>query len=174
MLQALSDHFGFPITAQGKMDANFTDKSSNSAASQPLLPTHAHLTPPPAFVPVNTCSPPPVLGTVSHSSAASGSNASASASTPVHHGPTPPVLLGPTPPALGTVSHSSAASVSNASLDALLTAASLNHVAAAIADLGVAEVADFVDVTDEDLQECGLKKIEIKRLRRHLAGKMEY
>jgi hypothetical protein len=117
---------------------------------------------------------PPALGTVSHSSAASGSNASASASTPVHHGPTPPVLLGPTPPALGTVSHSSAASVSNASLDALLTAASLNHVAAAIADLGVAEVADFVDVTDEDLQECGLKKIEIKRLRRHLAGKMEY
>eukprot|EP01047_Picozoa_sp_COSAG01_P034469 COSAG01_NODE_2591_length_7409_cov_109.624077_7_plen_85_part_00 len=84
------------------------------------------------------------------------------------------MLLGPTPPALGTVSHSSAASVSNASLDALLTAASLNHVAAAIADLGVAEVADFADVTDEDLQECGLKKIEIKRLRRHLAGKMEY
>jgi hypothetical protein len=28
----------------------------------------------------------------------------------------------------------------------------------------------FVDVTDEDLQECGLKKIEIKQLRRHLAA----
>jgi hypothetical protein len=72
-----------------------------------------------------------------------------------------------------TVSHSSAASGSNASLDALLTATSLNHVAAAIVDLGVAEFADFADVTDEDLQECGLKKIEIKRLRRHLAGVLE-
>jgi hypothetical protein len=55
-------------------------------------------------------------------------------------------------------------------LDALLTTTKLDHVRAAIVDMGVAEVGDFADVTDEDLQECGLKKIEINRLRRHLAA----
>jgi hypothetical protein len=55
-------------------------------------------------------------------------------------------------------------------LDALLTAASLDHVRAPLMDLGVVEVADFADVTDKDLQDCGLKTIEIKRLRRHLAS----
>jgi hypothetical protein len=55
-------------------------------------------------------------------------------------------------------------------LDAVLKAAAVNHVSDAIVGLGVTEVDDFVDVTDEDLQECGLKPIEIKRLRRHLAS----
>ena len=37
-------------------------------------------------------------------------------------------------------------------------------------DLAPSEVDDFVDVTDADLRECGLKPIEIKRLRRHLGS----
>jgi hypothetical protein len=54
------------------------------------------------------------------------------------------------------------------SLDDVLNAASLSHVRAAIMEIGVGAPEDFVDVADEDLVECGLKPIEIKRLRRHL------
>jgi hypothetical protein len=53
-------------------------------------------------------------------------------------------------------------------LDSVLTAASLTHIRGAIVDLGVEQVADFDDVTDEDLAQCGLKPLEVKRLRRHL------
>ena len=37
-----------------------------------------------------------------------------------------------------------------------------------IETMGVATIRDFEDVEDEDLIDCGLNKIQVKRLRRQL------
>jgi hypothetical protein len=55
-----------------------------------------------------------------------------------------------------------------ASLDELLTAAALDAFRESIKAMGVATIDDFQDVTDEDLIGCGLKMIQVKRLRRKL------
>jgi hypothetical protein len=58
----------------------------------------------------------------------------------------------------------------SASLDELLTAAQLDAFRTPIEAMGVAFIADFQDVEDQDLHVigCGLSKIQVKRLRRKL------
>eukprot|EP01047_Picozoa_sp_COSAG01_P067633 COSAG01_NODE_9591_length_2399_cov_3.761739_2_plen_235_part_00 len=93
---------------------------------------------------------------------------------------TPPVLASiDTPPqavsqvAAAPAHQSAFKGAAPQTLDVFLTVASLSHVCDAIVDLGVVDPSDFVDVTDQDLQECGLKSVEIRRLRRQLASTAE-
>jgi hypothetical protein len=86
-----------------------------------------------------------------------------------------PALAAPSAPAQPTVSIFQvppSASVNTMSpiptIDALLTTVRLETFCEKIKAMGVTEVADFTDVADEDLEGCGMKKLEIKRLRRHL------
>ena len=65
-----------------------------------------------------------------------------------------------------TGEHHVANSVSNSDFEALLTAANLTDYASALRAAGVVEVADIGDVDDSDLAKMGMKKLEIKRLRR--------
>jgi hypothetical protein len=55
-----------------------------------------------------------------------------------------------------------------ASVDELLTTAQLGSFCEPVRSMGVATIADFQDVDDEDLIGCGLSKIQIRRLRRKL------
>eukprot|EP01047_Picozoa_sp_COSAG01_P039015 COSAG01_NODE_3199_length_6426_cov_6.255726_2_plen_144_part_00 len=55
-----------------------------------------------------------------------------------------------------------------ASVDELLTTAQLGAFCEPVRSMGVATIADFQDVDDEDLIGCGLNKIQIRRLRRRL------
>jgi|EP01047_Picozoa_sp_COSAG01_P021161 hypothetical protein len=55
-----------------------------------------------------------------------------------------------------------------ASLDELLTVAALDAFREPIKAMGVATIDDFQDVADEDLIGCGLKIVQVKRLRRKL------
>ena len=54
-------------------------------------------------------------------------------------------------------------------LAAFLERAKLSKHLASLEEAGCADAADLAEATDDDLAECGLKKMELKRLRRHLA-----
>ena len=54
-------------------------------------------------------------------------------------------------------------------LAAFLELAKLSKHLASLEEAGCADAADLAEATDDDLAECGLKKMELKRLRRHLA-----
>jgi hypothetical protein len=63
--------------------------------------------------------------------------------------------------------HENAQEKSN-QLTAFLALAKLSHVEDSLREEGYEEIEDFTDASDADLKECGLKKPEIKRLRRYL------
>ena len=54
-------------------------------------------------------------------------------------------------------------------LAAFLERAKLSKHLASLEEVGCTDTADLAEATDEDLTECGLKKMELKRLRRTLA-----
>ena len=56
-------------------------------------------------------------------------------------------------------------------LTAFLALAKLSHVEDRLREEGYEEVDDFTEANDKDLAECGLKKPEIKRLRRYLPNR---
>ena len=57
-------------------------------------------------------------------------------------------------------------SVSVPSLEAVLNEAHLNQYAQALREAGCVEAADLRDMDDDDFVSCGMKPIEIQRLKR--------
>jgi hypothetical protein len=81
-----------------------------------------------------------------------------------HPAPEPPLPVEPPPDAAGPIG----AAPPSGKLAALLTDAQLERHAALLAAEGYAGVADLADAEDEDLTALGLKKPEVKRLRKAL------